>query len=88
MNHHTSVPLVRIDDDLIAAILAAIHLYLAAEEVETTDTTLPRSSWQSAALIAVQGGLPAPGKVAATWSTVDRVSRAARWSAGMLGIFD
>lgn len=88
MNLHSSASPIRTDDDLIAAALAAIHVYLEAEQSEAIDVAPPRSVWQAAALVAAQGGVPARGDRAVTWSTVDRAGRAVRWSAGILGTFD
>ncbi len=88
MNHSTLVSPIRIDDELIAAALAAIHLYLEAEQSEAIETAPPRSAWQAAALIAAQGGVPARGDRMVAWRTVDRASRAVRWSVGILGTFD
>ena len=87
----TNLPSVRplcIDDDLVAAALAAVCLYLEAEQADAIEEAPSRSSWQTAALIAAQGGTPARSGIAAVWRTVDRVGRAARWSAGILGTFD
>ncbi len=88
MNLCASASSIRIDDELITAAIAAIHLYLEAEQAETTDMAPPRSVWQTAALVAAQGGVPARGERTVTWRTVDRTGRAARWSAGILGTFD
>jgi hypothetical protein len=88
MKIHSPASPTRIDDDLIAAALAAIHLYLEAEQSESIEAAPPRSAWQAAALVAAQGGMPARGDRAVTWRTVDRIGRAARWSAGILGTFD
>ncbi|ABU60316.1 hypothetical protein [Roseiflexus castenholzii] len=87
MNYFPASP-IRMDDDLIAAALAAIHLYLEAEQSEALEMKPPRSAWQVAALVAAQGGVPARGDRAVTWRTVDRAGRAARWSVGILGTFD
>ncbi len=88
MNLHSPASPIRIDDDLIAAALAAICLYLEAEQSEAIEVAPPRRVWQAAALVAMQGGVPARGERTVTWSTVDRAGRAARWSAGILGTFD
>ncbi|WP_448545289.1 hypothetical protein [Roseiflexus sp.] len=83
-----SVRPLRIDDDLVAAAFAAVCLYLEAEQADAIEEAPSRSAWQAAALIAAQGGTPARSGIAAAWRTVDRVGRAARWSAGILGTFD
>jgi hypothetical protein len=83
-----SVRPLRTDDDLVAAALAAVCLYLEAEQADAIEEAPSRSSWQTAALIAAQGGTPARSGIAAAWRTADRVGRAARWSAGILGTFD
>lgn len=88
MNHSSLVSPIRIGDDLIAAALAAIHLYLEAEQLEAVAAAPPRSAWQAAALVAAQGGVPARGDRTVTWRTVDRAGRAVRWSVGILGTFD
>lgn len=88
MSRSSLVSPIRIDDDLIAAALAAIHLYLEAEQSEAVEAAPPRSAWQAAALVAAQGGVPARGDRTVTWRTVDRAGRAVRWSVGILGTFD
>lgn len=87
MNSHSNRP-ARADDDLIAAALVAVQLYLEAEQTDAVDTAAPRTVWQAAALVAAQGAPPARGAIASTWNTIDRSVRATRWSAGMLGTFD
>ena len=84
---HSVRPL-RIDDDLVAAALAAVRLYLEAEQAEAIEEAPSRSTWQAAALIAAQGGTFTRSGIAAAWRTADRVGRAAHWSAGILGTFD
>ncbi len=88
MMNLSSVRSIHIGDDLIAAALAAVCLYLEAEQADAIEEAPSRSAWQAAALIAAQGGTPARSGMAAAWRTVDRVGRAARWSAGILGTFD
>ncbi|MGQ9547175.1 MAG: hypothetical protein ACUVSY_02805 [Roseiflexus sp.] len=79
---------IRIDDDLVAAAFAAVCLYLEVERGDAIEEAPSRSAWQAAALMAAQGGTPARGSMTAAWSTADRIGRAARWSAGILGTFD
>lgn len=74
-----------ITDDEVAAALAAVSLYLAAEGGAGGDA---RPVWQVAAVVAAQGGAPARGQPRATWAAADRAGRAGRWSAGLLGAFD
>ncbi|MCS6939120.1 MAG: hypothetical protein RMJ55_01850 [Roseiflexaceae bacterium] len=88
MSYHSLVSPARNDDDLVAAALAAIHLYLEAEQSEAVEMEPQRNAWQAAALVAAQGGVPARGDRAVTWRTVDRAGRAVRWSVGILGTFD
>ncbi len=88
MMNLSSARSIHIGDDLIAAALAAVCLYLEAEQADAIEEAPSRSAWQAAALIAAQGGTPARSGMAAAWRTVDRVGRAARWSAGILGTFD
>ncbi|MCS6839464.1 MAG: hypothetical protein NZ699_01515 [Roseiflexus sp.] len=88
MSHYSLVSPTRIDDELVAAALAAIHLYLEAEQSEMIEAAPRRTAWQAAALVAAQGGVPARGDSSVTWRTVDRAGRAARWSVGILGMFD
>lgn len=78
----------RIDDDLVAAALAAVCLYLEAEQADAREEAPSPSAWQTAALIAAQGGTPARSGIVPAWRSVDRVGRAAHWSAGILGTFD
>ena len=88
MTNLPSVRPLRIDDDLVAAALAAVCLYLEAEQVDAIEEAPSRSAWQTAALIAAQGGTPTRSGIAAAWRTADRIGRAAHWSAGILGTFD
>jgi hypothetical protein len=88
MNHSFLASPIRTDEDLIAAALAAINLYLEVEQVEAVETTSPRNAWQAAALVAAQGGTPARSILAVNWRTADRAGRAVRWSTGILGTFD
>jgi len=78
----------RADDDLIAAALAAVQLYLEAEQTDMAEDASRRTAWQAAALAAAQGVSPVRGAAASNWRTIERAGRAARWSAGMLGTFD
>ena len=88
MTNLPSVRPLRIDDDLVAAALAAVCLYLEAEQAEAIEEAPSRSAWQAAALISAQGGTPTRSGITAAWRTADRIGRAARWSAGILGTFD
>jgi hypothetical protein len=74
-----------LDEDLAAAVLAALALYLEAEQQAASAT---RSAWQVAALVASQGIAPAAGIGQIGWANTDRAGRMGRWSAGMLGAFD
>ncbi len=88
MMNLSSVRSIHISDDLIAAALAAVCLYLEAEQAEAIEEAPSRSAWQAAALIAAQGGTPTRSGIVAAWRTADRIGRAAHWSAGILGTFD
>jgi hypothetical protein len=74
------------DDDTAAAILAAIACYQQPDSATITAARLPASAWRAAGQLAAQG-LPTgrmPGPPA--WASADRTSRAARWSAGIVGM--
>ncbi|MEN9939163.1 MAG: hypothetical protein RLZZ387_5742 [Chloroflexota bacterium] len=75
-----------LDDDFVAAALAAVALFLEAEQGAEEAAASP--AWQVAGVVAAQGVAPARGAPRATWPTADRIARAGRWSAGLLGAFD
>ncbi|HWQ11591.1 MAG TPA: hypothetical protein VNL77_02255 [Roseiflexaceae bacterium] len=74
-----------LDEDLAAAVLAAVVLYTEAEAAAEEPACRP--AWRAAALIAAQGIAPARGVGATSWATAERAGRAARWSTGLLGMF-
>lgn len=74
------------DDDLVAAALAAVGLYLEAES--PAEDGAARPAWRVAAIVAAQGLAPARGMRRVSWASAERAGRAARWSGGMHGTFD
>jgi hypothetical protein len=74
------------DDDAVAAALAAVQLYLAAEE--PSQGSPPRPQWQVAGVLAGQGLRPPRAPARPAWASADRAGSAERWSTGVLGGFD
>ncbi|MFN8501907.1 hypothetical protein [Kouleothrix sp.] len=82
MNIHVSpVP----DDDAVAAVLAALEHYLAAEQADDEAPAGPHEPWRTAGKLAAQG-LPPSRAVAARWGSADRARRGERWSHGIVGL--
>lgn len=75
----------QIDDQMAAAIMAAVEIVLSAEDRRAPETDESRSAWSTAGVLASQGLPGARGRVG--WSTADRAGRAARWSNGVLASF-
>jgi hypothetical protein len=66
-----------IDEQMAAAIVAALVLLLDADDAFVPDQEPPRSAWAVAGILAGQG-LPGSHATVA-WSTADRIGRASRW---------
>jgi hypothetical protein len=66
-----------IDDQMAAAIMAALALLLDAENAPVPDLEPRRSAWARAGILEGQG-LPGT-RSAVAWSTADRIGRASRW---------
>jgi hypothetical protein len=81
-------PLTPVTEDEVAAALAAVRLHLE----QTTETNLvetrdvPRSAWHAAALVEARGMPPVRNGAYATWNSIERTSRARRWSKGIIGL--
>ncbi|MDZ4718906.1 MAG: hypothetical protein SH847_10690 [Roseiflexaceae bacterium] len=74
-----------IDDQTAAAIVAALEIMLRADGSHSAAPEPAQSAWAAAGTLAGQGLPGAKGRV--TWSTADRIGRAARWSNGILASF-
>jgi hypothetical protein len=74
------------DDDLVAAALAAVALYLDAEQAG--EGAGARSAWRVAAILAADGGTAPRGVHRVSWPSAERAERGGRWSPGLPGAFD
>ncbi len=74
-----------LDEDVVAAALAAIALYTEAAPGPAAPA---RPVWRTAAVLAAQGIAPSRAAPPATWAAAERIGRAARWSGGALDLFD
>lgn len=76
-----------VDDETLAAITAAVALALQASAAgQVFSTSLRRSPWTAAGILAAHG--IANAAMPATWGSADRAERFSRRSAGILGSFD
>jgi hypothetical protein len=74
------------DDDTAAAILAAVACYAAPDPAATAAIHPQASAWRTAGQLAAQGLPAARAAAPPSWASADRTSRAARWSAGIVGM--
>jgi hypothetical protein len=75
-----------IDDQMVAAALAAVRCYIDQDQSGDPAAPAGRTAWSTAAALAAQGQLPTPGRRVARWGSVERFGRAARWTYGIVGI--
>jgi hypothetical protein len=66
-----------IDEQMAAAIVAALSLLLDADDAPVPDLEPARSAWAVAGMLEGQG-LPGTRAMVA-WATADRIGRASRW---------
>jgi hypothetical protein len=82
------IPSKQLDADTLAAITAALTALLDEEQVEMQAVEAAREpAWRTAAVVGGQGLRVGRG-MRAGWHAADRAGHAARWSAGMHGMFD
>lgn len=74
-----------IEDDEIAAALAAIQCYVEQDRL-AAPKSCEKPAWRVAAALEAQGLRPARHAARSTWGSADRVSRAHHWSYGIVGI--
>jgi hypothetical protein len=74
------------DDDIAAAVIAAIAFQIEQAPVDEGPETPARMAWQAAAKFATQGLPPARNGAHASWHAAERARRADRWSYGIVGI--
>lgn len=82
------VPSTSVDADTLSAIVAAMTALLDEEQGEVQEAAeVEAPAWRSAAIVGGQGLRVGPG-VRSGWRVAERSGHAARWSAGMHGMFD
>lgn len=64
-------------DEEIAATLAAVQLYLEAQQPDVAQTAMPIERWRVATRLEAQGAAPGAGP-APHWGNVERLRRASR----------
>ena len=74
------------EDDIAAAVLAAVACLIEQEQADQTLDAAGCTAWQAAALAAAQGLPPARNGAYASWHTADRARRVGRWSYGIVGL--
>ena len=74
------------DDDIAAAVSAAIAAMIAPEAAGDTPGAPARSAWQAGGALVAQGMPAARNGAFAAWHAVARAQRADRWSAGVVGL--
>ena len=79
---HSQTP---IDEDLIAAALAAVYCHIEQDAPDLAPDALTPPAWRTAAAFEAQG-LPSARSRSSAWGTVDRAARASRWSYGIVGM--
>jgi hypothetical protein len=73
-------------DEIVAA-LAAVQLYLAAEQTAAEPALSPsRQQWTESAKLAVQGLRPARTATALRWNAVERLRRHRGGDSGVVGL--
>ena len=75
-----------IDDDLAAAVIAAVHCFIAQELPDQRSELLPRPAWRAAAALAAQRLPPVRNAAYMSWSAAERASRESHWSYGIVGL--
>ena len=73
-------------EDTAAAILAAIACYLEPTSPADSTAASAGSAWRAAGMYEAQGLRPSRAAEPPKWSTAERNQRAARWSAGIVGM--
>jgi hypothetical protein len=74
-------------DDEVAAALAAVQIYLAAEYTASEPASLPsRQQWTESAKLVVQGLRPARTATALRWNAVERLRRNRGGAYGVVGL--
>jgi hypothetical protein len=72
-------------DEIVAA-LAAVQLYLAAEQTAAPALLPSRQQWTESAKLAVQGLRPARTATALRWNAVERLRRHRGGDSGVVGL--
>ena len=86
-----SIPMsVPIGDDEIIAALAALRCYIEQGEPDAVPEDAEQrpgySAWRAAGAAEAQGMSPSRDRIGASWATIERTSRANRWSYGIVGL--
>jgi hypothetical protein len=75
-----------IDDDLAAAVVAAVHCFVEQELPHERSALSPRPAWRAAAALAAQRLPPVRNAAYMRWSAAERASREGHWSYGIVGL--
>jgi hypothetical protein len=75
-----------IDDQMVAAALAAVRCYIDQDQGGDPATSSGRTAWSTAAALAAQGQPPTLDRRVARWGSVERAGRAVRWTYGIVGL--
>jgi hypothetical protein len=74
------------DEDIAAAVSAAIAAIMAWETAGEWPDAPARSAWQAGGALMVEGMPPARNGAFAAWRAIARAQRAERWSSGIVGL--
>jgi hypothetical protein len=75
-----------IDDDEIAAALAAVRCYIEPAQPDRAAEPPRRAAWHSAGMLEAQGRPPVYHRAQSSWGSVDRAVRAHHWSYGIIDV--